>query len=320
MKKIPLATTFGIEAPSNLNIDAFVDDKNPYIPSKHDYVFRKDQVRDLLAFLSNSYGDAYYLTGPTGSGKTSLVCQIAARLNYPVQQITCHGRLGFNDLVGQFMMSNSSMTFIHGPLSVALREGHILILNEIDLMDPAELSGLNDIIEGSPLTIPQNNGELIKQHANFRLIVTGNSAGQGDPSGLYTGVMQQNLAFMDRFRMMVVDYPEPSVEKSILNKRLEALGVPVDSVMDVVIDNMIKVANEIRRLFMGSVDGAGALTVTMSTRTLIRWVNIMVNFRRAKNVLSYSLERSLTFRAEPAQREAIHRIAKDIFGDNWETA
>ena len=320
MKKISVASTFGIEAPQAFTADAFVDDQHPFIPSKTDYVFRKDHVRDLLAFFSKPYGDAYYLTGPTGSGKTSLVCQMAARLNYPVQQITCHGRLDFNDLVGQFMMTNGSMTFVHGPLSAALRDGHILILNEIDLMDPSELAGLNDIIEGSPLIIPQNNGEVIKQHANFRLIVTGNSAGQGDPSGLYLGVMQQNLAFMDRFRMMVVDYPEPSVEKSILNKRLEALGVPVESVMDVVIDNMIKVANEIRRLFMGSVDGAGALTVTMSTRTLIRWVNIMVNFRRAKNVLPYSLERSLSFRAEPAQREAIHRIAKDIFGDDWEMA
>jgi cobaltochelatase CobS len=320
MKKISVASTFSINAPQTFTVDAFVDDQHPLIPPKTDYVFRKDHVRDLLAFLSKPYGDAYYLTGPTGSGKTSLVCQIAARLNYPVQQITCHGRLDFNDLVGQFMMSNGSMTFVHGPLSVALRDGHILILNEIDLMDPSELAGLNDIIEGNSLTIPQNNREVIKHHAHFRLIVTGNSAGQGDASGLYSGVMQQNLAFMDRFRMMVVDYPEPSVEKAILNQRLEALGVPLDSVIDVVIDNMIKVANEIRQLFMGSVDGVGALTVTMSTRTLIRWLNIMVNFRRAKNVLPYSLERALSFRAEPAQREAIHRIAKDIFGHDWEMA
>jgi cobaltochelatase CobS len=120
--------------------------------------------------------------------------------------------------------------------------------------------------------------------------------------------------------MMVVDYPEPAVEKSILNQRLAALGIPIDSVMDALTDNMIKVANEIRQLFMGRVDGAGALTVTMSTRTLIRWVNIMVNFRRAKNVLPYSLDRALCFRAEASQREAIHRIAKDVFGDDWELA
>ncbi len=316
-KKFPIGQTFGINAPATMTVDGFEDDQHPSIPAIKNYVFRNEHLRDVLAFIANPFGDALYLTGPTGSGKTSLLCQVASRLNWPVQQVTCHGRLELNDLIGQFMLVSGSMSFVQGPLAQAIRDGHLLILNEIDLMDPAELAGLNDIIEGQPLVIPQNGGEVIKPHPKFRLIATGNSAGQGDQSGLYQCVMQQNLAFLDRFRLMEVGYPEASVEKSILKSVLVSMGIPVDSVMENLTDKMIQVANEIRRLFVGGTDGAGELSVTMSTRTLVRWTNLMIAYKRAPNALAYSLDRALTLRAEPAQREAIHRIAQDVFGDTW---
>lgn len=317
-KKFPVNTTFNIAAPAAMMVEGFGDETHPSIPAlEKDYVFRNEHLRDVLVFISNPLGDALYLTGPTGSGKTSLLSQVAARLNWPVHQVGCHGRLELNDLIGQFMLVNGSMSFVHGPLSQAIRHGHLLILNEIDLMDPSELAGLNDIIEGQPLVIPQNGGEVIKPHSKFRLIVTGNSAGQGDKSGLYQGVMQQNLAFLDRFRLMEVNYHEAAVEQAILKSVLTGLGVPFDAVMENLTEKMIQVANEIRRLFVGGTDGAGELSVTMSTRTLVRWTNLMIAYKRAPNALAYSLDRSLTLRAEPSQREAIHRIAKDVFGDAW---
>lgn len=316
-KQFPINTTFNIAAPAAMMVEGFEDETHPLIPAKKEYVFRNEHLRDAIAFLANPLGDALYLTGPTGSGKTSLICQVAARLNWPVHQVTCHGRLELNDLIGQFMLVSGSMSFVHGPLAQAVRDGHLLILNEIDLMDPSELAGLNDIIEGQPLVIPQNGGEVIKPHPKFRLISTGNSAGQGDQSGLYQGVMQQNLAFLDRFRLMEVGYPESSVEKSILQSSLTRMGISYDSVMENLTEKMIQVANEIRRLFVGGTDGAGELSVTMSTRTLVRWTNLMITYKRAPNALAYSLDRALTFRAEPSQREAIHRIAKDVFGETW---
>jgi cobaltochelatase CobS len=305
-----IAETFGIAAPAKLIVEGFADDSHPRIPVKREYVFRKEHLRDILAFLGNAQGDGLYVTGPTGSGKTSLVTQVAARLNWPVHAVTCHGRLELNDLIGQFTLVEGTMTFVHGPLSQSVRDGHVLIMNEIDLMDPSELAGLNDCLEGQPLVIAQNGGEVIRPHPKFRLVATGNSAGAGDQTGLYQGVLRQNLAFLDRFRLIEIGYPEPPLEDSLLATAIPAIPAPIR-------EKMIRVANEVRKLFVGGTDGAGMLSVTLSTRGLLRWAALTVAFKGAPNALEYALDRALTLRAEPEQRLAIHRIAADVFGDDW---
>ncbi len=308
-----IAQVFGIPAPARMTVEGFADDSYPKIPVQRDYVFRKEPLRDVLAFLGNPHGDGLYVTGPTGSGKTSLIMQIAARLNWPVHAVTCHGRLELGDLIGQFTLVEGTMIFVHGPLSQSVRDGHVLILNEIDLMDPSELAGLNDILEGQPLVIPQNGGEVIRPHPKFRLVATGNSAGGGDPSGLYQGVLRQNLALLDRFRLIEIGYPEPELEDAVLAKTVPAIPAAIR-------EKMIRVANEVRKLFVGGDEGPGMLSVTMSTRGLLRWAALTVAFKGAPNALEYALDRALTLRAEPEQRLAIHRIAADVFGDDWRGA
>jgi cobaltochelatase CobS len=217
-------------------------------------------------------------------------------------------------LIGQFVLANGSTRFVHGPLAVAARDGHMLILNESDLMDPAELAGLNDILEGQALVIAENAGEVIHPHPKFRVFATGNSAGAGDASGLYQGVLRQNLAFMDRFRVIPVGYPDPAIEHQVVKRRAAKLP-------DLIIDKMLAVAAEIRRLFLGDPGQAGPeLTVTMSTRTLVRWATLSLTFKGAPRVFEYALTQALTARAEPEQREAIHRIAADVFGEYWDPA
>ena len=311
-KRFNVAKTFQVDMPPKLEILGFADDAHPQIPVVKPYRFRPDLLRAVIAYLHDAGGDALYLTGPTGAGKTSLITQLAARLNWPVQAVTCHGRMELSSLVGQFVLTNGSTQFVHGPLATAVKEGHLLILNESDLMDPAELAGLNDIIEGQPLVIAENGGEVIKPHPMFRLFATGNSAGSGDTSGLYQGVLRQNLAFMDRFRVVHVDYPAPELEKAVVLAAVPAMQADI-------IDKMLLVAAEIRRLFVGTDRDAPELTVTMSTRTLVRWAYLSVMFRGAPHLFDYTLTQALTARAEASQREAIHRIAADIFGLYWRT-
>jgi cobaltochelatase CobS len=169
----------------------------------------------VLCWLEDPHGDALYLSGPTGCGKSSLVCQTAARLNIPVQPVTAHARLEILDLVGHLALVNGCMSFVDGPLIAAMRHGDLLLIDELDLLEPATAAALNSIVEGRPLLIPQTN-ELITPHPAFRVAATGNSVGAGDTTGLYQGVLRQNLAFMDRFRLVQINYPETALEEDFL--------------------------------------------------------------------------------------------------------
>ena len=78
IKHYSIATTFGITAPVSMKVEGFEPAQNVYVPTQKPYVFRKDHLRDVLAFLGSPNGDGLYLTGPTGSGKTSLHCRAGA--------------------------------------------------------------------------------------------------------------------------------------------------------------------------------------------------------------------------------------------------
>lgn len=305
------------EVQEEVTVVGYADADNPFIPAKNgSYVFRKDFLREVLAFLKNPGGDGLFVTGPTGAGKTSGVCEIAARLNWPVQQLTAHGKMELIDLVGHHALVSPApgqppvMQFMYGTLSTAMREGHILLINELDMLDPSELSGLNDVLEGRPLVISQNGGEIIKPHPMFRVIVTGNSTGAGDESGLYQGVLMQNMAAMDRYRFTRVDYMSAEEETALLGRLVPSLPPAIK-------EGLVRVANEVRKLFVGNDHNGGMLSLTMSTRTLVRWAKLSMAFRRAQNPLAYALEQALLARAKPEERVAILRVAKDVFGQQW---
>ena len=309
-----LNETFGLDSTQLILLEGYKDCGHPAVPAQQPYVFDRDRLRKLLAFLDDPMGDGLYLCGPTGCGKTSLVCQAAARLHWPVQMIPVHGRLELDDMLGQKVLDNGSTPFLYGALSIAVRDGHILILDEMDIADPSELAGLYDLLDGAPLVLAQNGGEIIPVHPRFRFVATGNSAGSGDGSGLYQGVLRQSLAWLDRFRCIEVDYPDNTTELSILEQIVPDLPLMVR-------ENMVKLANEIRRLFTGCSDGQeegeAQLSCTLSTRGLVRWAKLSLRFKGAPCVFEYALEQALTARIEQAERQAIHRLAEDIFGDLW---
>ncbi len=188
-----------------------------------------------------------------------------------------------------------------------MKEGHICLLNEIDRIDPSEITGLNDVLEGRPLVLEQNGGEVIKPHPHFRFIATGNSVGNGDVTGLYQSVQQQDIAAMDRYRFTVVQYPDPEDELAVLKGA--APSIPVS-----ILECMIKVANDIRRLFVGEDGNGGELAVTMSTRSLCRWASLMTVFQGSENPVQYALQNSFMRRCSPEEAAAVDRIIKDTFG------
>lgn len=283
---------------------------------------------DIVTWLSMPAGDRepLYVYGPTGCGKTSCLKQIAARLNMPVYEITGHNRLEFPEMVGHHTVVSGNMQYVYGPLARAMTDGGMFILNEIDLLDPSTAAGLNSVLDGSPLTVAENGGEIIKPHPEFRFVATGNSNGAGDSTGLYQGILRANLAFMDRFMVVEARYMAREREKMVLQARFPKL--PED-----IIDKMLDYASHVRRMFIGSVVdeqtpdsdvtvperlSSMQMPITMSTRTLIRWAYMYEMYTPLKekgiNVVAYSLDRAIGFRAEPSIRVALHELAQSIFG------
>lgn len=285
---------------------------SPFTPVvDSNYIFHESS-RDLIVWFINPT-DPLYVFGPTGCGKTSCLKQLAARLNYPVFEVTGHSRLEFPDLVGHLSVHQGTMQFDYGPLALAIRFGGLFLLNEIDLLDPSTAAGLNSILDGAPLCIPENGGELIIPHPMFRLCATANSNGGSDQTGLYQGIQRQNLAFMDRFTLCEVGYPSPAAEENLLAKISPKLPKAIRK-------KMVEYANEIRRLFMGEAGNAysgNSIEVTLSTRTLIRWAELTVRYqplaKQGIAPVTYALDRALGFRASRETKAMLHELEQRIF-------
>lgn len=295
-------------SPSGVTVNAFAS-RNPYTPAENpDYIFQ-DTCRDVIVwFLHNP--EPLYLCGPTGAGKTSCIKQIAARLNYPVFEVTGHGRLEIADLVGHLTVRNGSMTFEYGPLALAMKYGALFLFNEIDLASPDITAGLNSILDGSPLCLAENGGELIAPHPMFRFAATGNTNGAGDESGLYSGTLRQNMAFLDRFILCEVNYPTAEAETALMTRKFPALPAELCG-------KMVGYANEIRRLFVEGNGTGPQIEITFSTRSLIRWAELTIRYqnlaRQNISPLRYALDRAIGFRASRETRVVLHELCQRMF-------
>ena len=210
-------------------------------------------------------------------------------------------------------MHEGSMSYEYGPLALAMRYGGICLVNELDMASPEVAAGLHGILDGSPLCIPENGGELIIPHPMFRFVATANTNGAGDDTGLYQGTQRQNLAFTDRFILCEMGYPDSSVEKKLLRDRYPALPVSL-------CETMVDYANEVRRLFMGEMSGStlsGSIEITFSTRSLLRWGALTLRFqplaKQGIQPVTYALDRALAYRASRETRAMLHELAQRMF-------
>ncbi len=202
---------------------------HPHVPAKRaGYVLREELVLPVLYSLLEN--EKCWLTGHTGTGKTTLIEQVCAHLNWPFMVINFDSEITRSELIGKpdLIADESGATVTQwsdGILPMAMEGPYVLCLDELDFVRPDVSYVMQRALEGNGLRILEDNGREVKPHAMFRMFATGNTKGQGDPTGLYQGARPQSTALLDRFTTWVeVPYMTKDESGSMLSCAVPELG------------------------------------------------------------------------------------------------
>lgn len=201
-----------------------------------------------------------FITGLSGNGKTFSVEQACAQSKREVIRVNFTVETDEDDLIGGFRLVNGETKFFKGPVIKAMEKGAVLLLDEIDLANPAKIMCLQSILEGKGYFI-KKTGEFISPAKGFTVVATGNTKGKGSEDGRFIGTNVMNEAFLERFPITCEqDYPPVSTEKKILSKVFEDLGQNDEEFVEKLVDW----ADIIRKTFYD-----GGVDEVISTRRLV---------------------------------------------------
>jgi cobaltochelatase CobS len=190
------------------------------------YVFRKEHLR-TIQFWAAGVEKNILLQVETGTGKTTLIEQVASRLNWPTFTVGCHGGLEFQELIGRVTLQTDGSTgWADGPLIAAMRFGGIFLLDEMNFLKPEVAGGLNTVLQATAYTIPET-GEIVRAHPDFRIAATGNAM-DGVGKGAYRGTQTTNIALLARFTLGIrVRYMSPMDEQAMITAKAPGLDEKV---------------------------------------------------------------------------------------------
>jgi cobaltochelatase CobS len=295
----PILDAAGNKIPEEREVNGFVD-RTEYVPTVDpSYVFPPEETKILLLGLEMK--DRCLLVGGTGTGKTSLVEQIAARLNYNVVKINFDGCVTRQDLIGEWVVQGKQMVFQYGILVHAFKmPGTIIILDEWDT-----ISGECSFVIQRPLQkddgkilIMETGGELIPIHPDNVIVATANTCGQGDDTGLYShGTKVQNYSQLNRFGITIrMNYLEESKEIEMIQKRFPALAAQECSAL-------VKAVNAVRDAYMNN-----TISAPLSPRDLINWADKYIRLGDPERAAKYCFMNRMPEEDAIAVKSLIQRI------------
>jgi cobaltochelatase CobS len=308
-----LGTTFNVPELNGSLIEGYKN-VTPFVPNDEpDYQFSLELLCDLMVWYQGLSNDGLYLFGPTGCGKSSALTVFCARLNIPLYEKTMYDGLEFEGLLGRTSIIEGDTLFNYGPLPMAMGvtdQPGVFLINEIDQANEGVVTGMYEVLEGRPLTLEADGIDVIKPVLGFRIAATGNTNMLGDQSFHYNGAIKQNLAFLDRFMKVNIEYPTAEVENGLLSKLAPELSEELRT-------RMRNVAASIRLLFLS--DEESAIDITMSTRSLLRWAKLCVQYKfvaqLGKTPHLYALDRAVLFGTSAPVKQAITDIVKLEIGE-----
>jgi cobaltochelatase CobS len=258
------ARSFGV--PSDMRVPAF-SSRSEYVPDVDPgYCFDPDTTLAILAGFAHNR--RVMVQGFHGTGKSTHVEQVAARLNWPLVRINLDGHVSRIDLVGRdaiVVRDDHQVTeFREGMLPWAIQRSVALLFDEYDAGRPDVMFVIQRVLEASGKLTLLDQNRVISPHPAFRLFATTNTIGLGDTSGLYHGTQQINQGQMDRWSIVTtLNYLDHDKEAAIVLSR----APQYDSVEGRrTIMAMVLVADMSRNAFMN-----GDISTVMSPRTVITW-------------------------------------------------
>ena len=303
--KISVNQTFGIE--SDMQIEAF-SKKNEYVPNiDKNYKFDKETT---LAILSGfSFNKRCLISGYHGTGKSTHIEQVAARLNWPCIRVNLDSHISRIDLIGKdaiVIKDGKQITeFREGILPWSIQNPVALVFDEYDAGRPDVMFVIQRILEAEGNFTLLDKNKVIKQNKYFRLFATSNTVGLGDTSGLYHGTQQINQGQMDRWNIVAtLNYLAMEKEMEIIlgkNKNLyNAKGKEK-------VANMIKVATLTRKGFM-----AGDISTVMSPRTVLHWAENSEIFKDD----GYAFRITFLNKCDEVEKNTIAEYYQRCFGED----
>ncbi len=303
--KISVKQYFNID--SNMEVEGF-SKKNEYVPKiDPDYKFDKDTTLAILAGFS--FNKRVLIQGYHGTGKSTHIEQVAARLNWPCIRVNFDSHISRIDLIGKdaiVLKDNKQVTeFKEGILPWSIQSPVALVFDEYDAGRPDVMFVIQRVLESEGSFTLLDKNKVLKQHEFFRMFATTNTIGLGDTTGLYHGTQQINQGQMDRWNIVTtLNYLAFDKEIEIIlakNKKMNSKDGKEK------ITNMVKVADLTRKGFVN-----GDISTVMSPRTVLHWAE---NTQIFKDV-GYAFRTTFLNKCDEIEKKIISEYYQRCFGED----
>ena len=297
---------FGID--SDMQVMGYAE-PDPHVPPLDpDYLFDRNTTLAILAGFA--FNRRVMVQGYHGTGKSTHIEQVAARLNWPLVRVNLDSHVSRIDLVGKdaiVLKDGKQITeFRDGILPWAVQNNVALVFDEYDAGRPDVMFVIQRVLETSGRLTLLDQNKVIKPHPAFRLFATANTIGLGDTTGLYHGTQQINQGQMDRWSIVVtLNYLPHDKEVGIVLAKAKSYAQTEKGKK--LVSNMVRLADLTRSAFIN-----GDLSTVMSPRTVITWAENAEIF----GDIGFAFRLTFLNKCDELERPVVAEFYQRVFGED----
>ena len=303
--EVAASEAFGID--TKMRVPAF-SQPNPYVPPV-DETYRFDAQTTLAILAGFAHNRRVMVQGYHGTGKSTHIEQVAARLNWPCVRINLDSHVSRIDMIGKDAIvvedGHQVTTFKEGILPWAFQRPVALVFDEYDAGRPDVMFVIQRVLEAEGRLTLLDQNKVISPNPHFRLFATTNTIGLGDTTGLYHGTQQINQGQMDRWSIVTtLNYLDHEEEAEIVAAKLPGYQ---DGQGRKTLDAMVRVADMTRNALMN-----GDVSTVMSPRTVITWAQNAEIF----GDIGYAFRVTFLNKCDELERPLVAEFYQRAFGED----